>query len=94
MRVPGGTPLLTGFIKVERQNAAGVWLDVTLEILNLGIASRQWPDPADGLPNCAEPWPNAILRIQRLRDRTPGAGGCWTVAEQATATPLRAERAV
>lgn len=76
VRVPDDTPLMGGFIKIERQNAAGVWLDVTLEILNLGIASRQWPDPADGTPNCAEPNLDAILRMQRLRDRTVAAGGC------------------
>ena len=63
------TALIDGFIKVERQNAAGVWTDVTIEILNLGI----------GAPNsegtiCGDPTPDAVLRIQRLRDN--GGGAC------------------
>jgi hypothetical protein len=76
VRTPAGTPLLTGFIKIEMQNNAGVWSDVTLEILNFGITSKQWADPVTVDPICAEPNPNAILRIERLRDRTTAAGGC------------------
>ncbi len=71
-RVALGTPLLGGFIKMEMQTMAGAWQDVTVEILNLGIAGRQLPDPATGAPNCAEPYPNAIVRLQRVRDN--GAG--------------------
>jgi hypothetical protein len=67
VRTPNGTPLLGGFLKVEVQNQAGVWQDVTLEILNLGIAGRQW-NAVGGGPACAEPNPNAVIRIQRLRD--------------------------
>ncbi len=52
------------------QNAAGVWSDVTIEILKLGIASKQ----VDG-NNCADPTPNAILRIERPRTTTAAAGG-------------------
>lgn len=66
-RTPAGTPLLGGFLKVERQTQAGVWDDVTLEMLNLGIAGRQWINPAGGTL-CAEPNPNAVIRIQRIRD--------------------------
>ncbi len=67
-RVAAGTPLLGGFIKMEMQNNAGAWQDVTLEILNLGIAGRQWADPATNLPACGEPNGNAIIRLQRVRD--------------------------
>ena len=63
--------LIGGYIKIEKQNAAGVWSDVTMEILNLGI----------GAPNqegiiCQDPTPDAVLRIQRLRDNggTPNTG--------------------
>jgi hypothetical protein len=67
-RVAINTPLLGGFIKIEMQNNAGAWQDVTLEILNLGIAGAQWADPVVAGPNCAQPNPNAIVRLQRVRD--------------------------
>jgi hypothetical protein len=67
-RVAINTPLLGGFIKIEMQNNAGAWSDVTLEILNLGIAGSQWADPVAAGPNCAQPNPNAIVRLQRVRD--------------------------
>jgi hypothetical protein len=63
---PAGTPLLNGFIKIERQSqAGGVWTDVTTEILNLGIAATN----QDGFL-CPDPNPNAIVRLQRLRDNS------------------------
>lgn len=69
-----GTPLLSGFIKIERQNAPGVvpmWTDVTLEILNYGIAGpNQQGDP------CADPTPNAVIRLMRLRDNGYTANLC------------------
>ena len=67
-RTPLGTPLLGGFLKIEMQTQAGAWQDVTLEILNLGIAGQQLLAPAIG---CAIPSPDAIIRIQRLRDNGP-----------------------
>jgi hypothetical protein len=74
-RTPAGQSVLGGFIKIEMQNAAGAWLDVTQEILSLGIAARQLPDPVTGAGGgCAEPSPNAVIRIQRHRDRD---AGCW-----------------
>jgi hypothetical protein len=69
------TPLVGGYIKVEIFNATtGAWQDVTAEILNLGFTgknlatgSNQWNTPG----SCAEPNPNAVIRLQRIRD----AGG-------------------
>ena len=59
--------LIGGFIKIERQDhnlgAGGTWTDVTMEILNLGIGDRN----QDGF-QCADPTPDAVLRIQRLKD--------------------------
>ena len=52
-----------GFIKIDMQDAAGAWRDVTMEILNYGIGDRNQAGGA-----CGDPSPNAILRIQRLRD--------------------------
>jgi len=67
-RTPVGTPLLGGFLKIEMQTPLGAWQDVTIEILNQGIAGPQLLAPAGG---CAMPSPNAIIRIQRLRDNGP-----------------------
>jgi hypothetical protein len=67
-----GTPLLNGFIKIERRNAAGTaWNDVTLEWLNYGFAGPNMQgDP------CGDPTPNAIIRLMRYRDNGLPAGGC------------------
>jgi hypothetical protein len=67
-----GTPLVHGFLKIEKQNAAGVWSDVTMELLNLGFAG---PNQQGIL--CADPTPNAVIRLQRLRDNgMTTAGAC------------------
>jgi hypothetical protein len=58
-----GQPLINGFIKIEMQTALNVWVDVTTEILNLGIGA---PNPSGFL--CADPTPDAIVRLQRLRN--------------------------
>jgi hypothetical protein len=72
---PVNTPLLHGFIKIEKQNAAGVWSDVTLELLNLGFADRNQSGDT-----CADPTPNAVIRMQRLRDNGLTAGQCAVAA--------------
>lgn len=80
-----GTPLLGGFLKVEMQRTDGTWQDVTLEILNFGIAGEQWRNPTvGGSGPCAgvpAPSPNAVLRIQRVRDND---GACLTGSLLAT----------
>ena len=68
-RSNAGTGLIGGFITAEIQNADGDWVDVTMELLNYGIGG---PNLAGTI--CADPTPDAILRLQRLRDS--GAGGC------------------
>ncbi len=60
-----GQSLLGGFIKIEKQNAAGAWSDVTTEILNLGFSA---PNQEGTSAPCADPTPNAVIRMQRLRD--------------------------
>jgi hypothetical protein len=67
-RSPINTPLIGGFIKIEMQDAGGVWWDVTQEILQLGVAGR------DLTGNCGNQ-PNAVLRIQRLKDNPSGCSG-------------------
>ena len=63
-----GTGTIGGFIKIERQSPAGAWTDVTMEILNYGIAGRNLIGGG-----CNDPTPNAILRIERLRDNALAA---------------------
>jgi len=84
-----GTGLLGGWIKIEVASAAvpPVWTDVTAQILNWGIGGPSLgpdgtitpygPNPAIAAGACPDPTPNAILRLQRLRDNgTAAAGGC------------------
>jgi Tfp pilus assembly protein PilX len=65
---PAGTGVIGGFVKIEMQDTSYVWHDVTMEILNLGIAG---PNLAG--TGCGDPTPNAIIRLQRLRDNGTGS---------------------
>lgn len=78
-----GTPLLHGFIRIEKQNAAGVWSDVTMEILNLGFAAPNQQGAA-----CGDPTPNAVIRLMRIRDSGMAAGTGCTTGNTAYATSL------
>jgi len=66
---PAGMGTIGGFLKIELQDAGSAWHDVTIEILRLGIASSNLAGTI-----CGEPTPDAILKIQRLRDN--GGGPC------------------
>lgn len=69
---PADTPLLGGRVKIEMQLADFTWTDVTAEILGLGIAGRNIVTAG-----CAEPAPNAVIRLERLRPNpVSGAAGC------------------
>jgi hypothetical protein len=76
-RSPLNTTLIGGFIKIEMQDQAGTWQDVTQEILQLGVAGRDWTSV------CTAPSADAIVRFQRLKDNptvcAPGAtaGQYW-----------------
>jgi hypothetical protein len=80
-----GTPIITGFIKIDAQTSygspCGTYTDVTKEILSLGYAGRNInpvslaPPQLPGLPGalappsgCPDPHPNAIIRLERVRD--------------------------
>ena len=54
--------LLNGFLKIEMQTTPGTWLDVTTEILNLGYVGRV----VQQVDACAEPQPNAVIRLQHV----------------------------
>ena len=64
-----GTGTIGGYLKVEIQTAENVWQDVTLEWLNYGFGA---PNQAGEL--CDDPTPNAIIRLQRLRDNNEPTG--------------------
>ncbi len=74
---PAGTGLIGGVIKIEMQATNGTWQDVTMEILNLGIGG---PNLGNANGQCADPTPNAVLRLQRLRDNAAAAAGGCTYA--------------
>lgn len=57
------TGTIGGYLKVELQNNAGTWIDVTSEFLSYGISGPN----LQGRP-CDDPTPNAIIRLQRMRD--------------------------
>ena len=65
--VAAGQGTLGGYIKIEKQVTAGVWQDVTVEILNLGIAARELPSSG----SCGtDPSPDAVIRLQRVEEGT------------------------
>jgi hypothetical protein len=78
-------PLIGGFIKIEMQRANGTWLDVTPDLLGLGIAGRNLADisnntslanrlnDAPAATQCRDPNPDAVIRLQRVRDVPAGA---------------------
>jgi hypothetical protein len=66
-----GTGLIGGFIKIELQDSTKTWRDVTMEILNYGITAPNMRG------RICDPSPNAIIRLQRVRDNAEtGAGSC------------------
>jgi hypothetical protein len=98
-------PIITGCIKIDYQNAGNNWVDVTPEILKLGLTgpdinpvsaagpfypnkpnlpgaqvAAQGPTVNGGVAtiNCANPSPNAVIRLARVRDNPSWApaGGC------------------
>jgi hypothetical protein len=98
-------PIITGCIKIDYQNTAHNWVDVTPEILKLGLTgadinpvggagpffpnkpnlpgaqvAAQGPTVNGGVAtiNCANPSPNAVIRLARVRDNPSWApaGGC------------------
>jgi PilX N-terminal len=95
--VPGSTPIIKGYIKIEAQTSYGVpcgtYKDVTAEILGLGYAGRvmneytgswSWVSPPNlpALPasqvaasTCADPNPNAVIRLERIRDNPSTGSG-------------------
>lgn len=77
VKVANGTPLLGGYLKIEKQLASGGWQDVTIEILNLGIAG-----PNQQITGCGMPSPNAVIRLQRFQDQAT----CQNAATMGAAT--------
>ncbi len=71
-RSPNGTPLLGGYIKIEMQTQAGTWVDVTREILELGIAGRDWTNVCSNAPD-------AVIRVQRFKDNPTACVGATGV---------------
>lgn len=70
-----GNGTIGGFLKVEIQTAPDVWQDVTLEFLNYGISGQNLEGKL-----CGDPTPNAIIRLQRLRDNRETQPGACTYA--------------
>lgn len=82
--VPQDTPVMGGYIKIEMQTTPGTWVDVTAQILSLGINSPQLKTDSTGAMvysaagntmACPDHTPNAILRMQRPWDN---GGTCYS----------------
>src|SRR5436853_1071547 len=103
-----GTPIITGFIKIDAQTSygspCGTYIDVTKEILSLGYAGRNLfpvslaPPTLPGLPGaqvgpsvCLDPHPNAVIRLERVRDNpsnyASATGPCGVTATLAPPNP-------
>lgn len=67
------TPLIGGFILINRQDVNGVWTDVTDEVLSLGITGRNLSNGG-----CTDRDPNAIIRLQHVKDTPAFSGACGT----------------
>jgi hypothetical protein len=77
-----GVSLIGGYIKIEKQDSAGAWTDVTGEVLGLGIAGRNLSNGTlhtaftgsngqNSTTNtclATEPQPNAVVRLERVKD--------------------------
>ncbi len=74
-----GSPwnLVDGWLRVEYQNAAGAWVGVTTEWLQLGFARGLTPPtkPVGGGAGSNPVHPNAILILQEQADRSVPANG-------------------
>jgi hypothetical protein len=75
--VPQDTPLIGGYLKIEKQTSPGVWQDVTLEILSLGFNEPQLKSSSPGSSTCTDYTPNAIIRLQRPWDN---GGTCYSTS--------------
>jgi hypothetical protein len=74
-RSPANTVLHGGFIKIEIQRPDETWLDVTAEILGLGISGRNLAGNAAAAPNGCTVASNAVVVLQRVRDNPIGGSG-------------------
>jgi hypothetical protein len=78
-----GYPRIGGYIKIEYQDSTTAgWTDVTKEVLSLGTTGRNLTNgvvgaqtapvvqipPVASAAVCGEPFPNAVIRIQRFID--------------------------
>jgi hypothetical protein len=86
--VPQDTPLLGGYLKIEKQTSPGVWQDVTLEILSLGFNEPQYKTSSSTCPG-ADYTPNAIIRLQRPWDN---GGSCYSTSNLFSTSASSARR--
>jgi hypothetical protein len=81
--VNAGVGTIGGFLKIELQDTNKEWHDVTLEILNRGIGAANLNTLGKA---CPDPTPDAILRIQRLRENAETAAGNCSYAASISPT--------
>jgi hypothetical protein len=92
-RINSGSAVIRGFLKIERQDRNGTWSDVTVELLNLGFTARNIADAgAWNVPGttCAasaadDPSPDAVIRLQRVRDNPSNQSAGWRCGRSSAA---------
>src|SRR4029077_17649421 len=65
---PKDASTIGGYIKIEIGRSDGSYVDITQKILSSGFADKDQPSAAGIASVCSDPTPNAIIRLQRLRN--------------------------
>ncbi len=93
-RLPPGTPIADGYLKIERQDNSGgitgAWTDVTVEILNLGVTGRNIASAGAWNTRGTTPAP-APPTTTRAPRPSSGCSGCATTRPS---SPARTASAV
>jgi hypothetical protein len=97
---PARNPIHYGYILVQKKtnNEAGPWVDVTQDFLDMGVTGRNHTNGVSEIPHynagaCGnpatriEPNPNAIIRIQHVRDVPAEYAPCGVTASAKSQTP-------
>jgi hypothetical protein len=80
--LPVRTPTITGCIKIEYQNAAGAWTDVTQNILNYGFTGKNINPLPSGAPAQALPAAGKVGGLPASGQQVP-VSGCADVSPNA-----------
>ena len=93
-RVPKGTPIADGYLKIERQDQSGVWSDVTSRSSTGGSRPEHREQRHvecaghDLRFDANDPSPDAVIRFQRVRDNPAASPTNYSPCGHRTAARL------